>query len=169
MQTEIIESLNADGFGLHVEFLRQTDRYGHRVWLVQSGHDPELILDSVEGKPNEDWPASPPLQTLTLEMLPSGQCVALLVGMAGRSHWSASFEATQKGFVCDIACRHAAQPQWLGSQYQRLARPGFVQIYGLDSEVHTQSESVLIQPRLTNPGSATTRWKYSLNLTTSQL
>ncbi|MEQ8791856.1 MAG: hypothetical protein RIC55_36705 [Pirellulaceae bacterium] len=52
--------------------------------------------------------------------------MALLVGMAGRSHWSLSVEPRHDespdlaGFLFDAACRFGGTPQTLGSRYISL-------------------------------------------------
>ena len=108
---------------LQIEFFRQGDRYAHRISLAGDDRPVELLV-SVEGgghvdgpNPNrpdcdyadDAWPASPPFQELRIEPRSDGRQVALLVGMAGRSHWSASVEADpQLGrFTFDVACRAA--------------------------------------------------------------
>jgi hypothetical protein len=50
---------------------------------------------------------------------PDGRTFALLVGMAGASHWSASVEADpiRERIIFDVACRIKAEPKWLGSSY----------------------------------------------------
>ncbi len=48
------------------------------------------MLASLEGDSQQIWPPSPPLQDLDRHELPDGAAV-LAVGMAGTSHWSASF------------------------------------------------------------------------------
>src|SRR6185295_18531562 len=99
---------------LRVTFKRQGDRYGHLVELVTGGQATPL-LKSIEGTPDEDWPASPALKELHFENRPDGKQVALLVGMAGRSHWSLSVEldpiAEQVEF--DVACRLRDEPRRL--------------------------------------------------------
>jgi hypothetical protein len=105
------------GDKLSVVFERVTDRYQHTI--LYSG---QPLLRSVEGSASDPWPASPPLQSLSLETLPDGRRVALLVGMAGRGHWSASVEADQAGgaFAFDIACRSPALQGMLDSRYAIL-------------------------------------------------
>src|SRR5439155_1224637 len=120
MQPGAIEAYDASGSGLRVEFVWRGDRYGHMISEVGPAGVVEPLLESIEGTAADQWPASPPLQTLSVEELPGERRVALLVGMAGGSHWSASIEAVaEKGeLIFDIACRHAAAPVWLGSRYR---------------------------------------------------
>src|SRR4051812_28836034 len=116
MQSEVIETRSDGGIGLRVEFTWLGGRFGHVVsWIGRDGV-PQPLLESIEAPGAEAWPASPPLQSLTIHTLPSGNPAALLVGMAGRSHWSASVEGTAEHATLqfDIACRHSTTPAWLG-------------------------------------------------------
>src|SRR5262245_31734029 len=121
MQNELIKAV-ADGTGLRVEFFWTGDRFGHVVSLVDAAGNSEPVLESIDGRPDENWPPSPPLQSLNFQSLPDGQRAALLVGMAGGSHWSASIEPSVNGaeLVFDMACRQATPAIWLGSRYRRL-------------------------------------------------
>lgn len=100
-----------------LSFHWQEDRWGHSLSLVTSDSRRVVMLASNEGTAQQAWPPSPPLQALHFQTLPDGRQVALLVGMAGRSHWSASVEPTcpKPGLRFDFACRHPAQPGWIGS------------------------------------------------------
>ena len=102
---------------LRIEFVWSADRYGHRILTSTPGG--ECILTSREGRPDEKWPPSPPLQSLHLEDRPGGVRIAMLVGMAGRSHWSMSVETdiARSRLLFDVACRVSEQPLWLGSSY----------------------------------------------------
>jgi hypothetical protein len=131
--------LEADG--MRVVFFRRGDRYAHRVEVSKAGQGSWLpVWESLEGTPDDDWPPSPPLQHLHVEKRAEGP-VALLVGMAGRTHWSAAVEVVRESGLpivprvvrFDIAARvHALSggpggstsgdvPQWLGSAYRRLS------------------------------------------------
>ena len=106
---------------LRIEFVWSADRYRHRI--LTSAPDGDCSLTSREGRPDEKWPPSPPLQSLHLENRPGGVRIAMLVGMAGRSHWSMSVEAdAERGrLIFDVACRVSEQPLWLGSSYDSLS------------------------------------------------
>jgi hypothetical protein len=109
---------------LRARFQRRGDRYAHRVVLCD--RDNEIcLLDSVEGDHHERWPPSPPLQQISGEQLPDGRKVVLLVGMAGRSHWSLSATTTpdRKALVFEVACRAVESPERLCSQYQTPGNP----------------------------------------------
>src|SRR5436190_4759521 len=85
-----IEASHPDGLRLRAEFIWHGDRFAHIISLVNPHGDIQPLLESIEGTTADDWPSSPPLQSLSVEKLPDGRPVALLVGMAGGSHWSAS-------------------------------------------------------------------------------
>ena len=97
--------------GLRVEFSREGDRYAHAIYLLEG--DAEIcVLESVEGDAADGWPPSPPLQALEFEKWTDGGRLALLVGMAGRNHWSVSAELDpdEDQVVCDVACRLQEAP-----------------------------------------------------------
>jgi hypothetical protein len=123
-----------EGHRLRIDFFKLADRYGHRLSVVLRAEDGQETLvplaESVEGAPDDPWPPSPPLQSLTIEERDDTSKVALLVGMAGRSHWSASIaveRATPSLFcypVFELACRFTSQPTLLATTYR--AAPGIV-------------------------------------------
>ena len=105
---------------LSIEFCRATDRYAHQVFIGHGG-ERRLLLESIEGGGGEPWPPSPPLQELHVERQTDGRQVALLVGRAGRSHWSLSVEPSESRLLMDAACRISGPAEWLGSTYRGLA------------------------------------------------
>jgi hypothetical protein len=114
-------AFNAEHQALRVIFHAQADRYAHTLALVERVRDGEQITPlaySLEGSPLDAWPSSSPLQSLSVETRAAGD-VALLVGMAGRSHWSASFEtfANSTKLLIEHACRVGNEPAWLGCEY----------------------------------------------------
>lgn len=113
--------LEADG--LRVVFVRSGDRIAHRVEVHDAANRVwRTALESVEGSPDDLWPPSPPFQQLHVERRPTGPIV-FLIGMAGRSHWSAAVEATaDRGSIrFDVAARIQACPERLGSGYRAHA------------------------------------------------
>ncbi|MBI3465753.1 MAG: hypothetical protein HY000_22275 [Planctomycetes bacterium] len=131
-----------EGGGLRVVFARAGDRFSHTIgYVARSASDFRLptsdfrsptsdlhfvpLLESIEGTPDDAWPASPPLQSLHCEDRPDGKQLALLVGMAGRSHWSLSLELDPAlGTVtCDVACRLHDEPGALTSTYRIVQTP----------------------------------------------
>ncbi len=112
-----------DGWRLGLRFAWDDDRYRQTVTLTSdadAGQPKRDVLSSVEGTRTEAWPASPPLQDLNFHDTPDGLPVALAVGMAGKSHWSVSWEASQSGatLVCDVACRVKEPPGRLVSTWR---------------------------------------------------
>jgi hypothetical protein len=121
-ETETV--LEADG--LRVVFFRSGDRYAHRFDVLDAaGNTWTPNCYSLEGEPDDDWPPSPPFQQLHVEDRPTGR-VILLVGMAGRTHWSAAVEvaADRKSIAFDVAARVQAEPKDLSSEYRYLAAGG---------------------------------------------
>ncbi len=95
---------------LTVRFTRSGDRYSHAIsWQEQAAW-----LTTVEGDGLAHWPPSPAFQQAS----PGPNGSILLVGMAGRSHWSAVVEpAGERGVRFDLACRVQERPDWLGGTY----------------------------------------------------
>lgn len=106
---------------LRVEFFRSADRVAHRVLFRGVP-----IAESIEGTPDEDWPASPPFQEVHFERVQlktrrEPGDIGFLVGMAGRSHWSASVEPRGPASIAwEVACRLHGPPEWLGVRYRLL-------------------------------------------------
>lgn len=120
-QTAGLNSLDADGNGLCVEFFREGDRFAHRV-LAVAAHRPSVeLLRSIEGTPAQDWPDSPALQALNVDQLRSEGGPAALIGMSGRTHWSLSVERRQDAgpaaLLFDAACRVRKSPKSLATSY----------------------------------------------------
>lgn len=105
------------GHALRLTFYRLADRVGHRLELV-AGDDALPVLESCEGNDQQVWPPSPALQSLHVEQREQGP-LALLVGMSGTSHWSASAERAPEraALLFDIACRVKQPPERLHSSY----------------------------------------------------
>ena len=93
---------------LRLEFAKSDDRWLN-LWILVSGDNEFEIMTSVEGTPEQNWPPSPPLQDVNVHELPNGSAI-LGVGMAGKSHWSASLAGItenpeQTQFIrCEWAC-----------------------------------------------------------------
>ncbi len=164
MQNEAIESIGVNGSRLRVEFLRQTDRYGHVISLIDSLGNVLPLLESIEDAAANAWPHSPPFQSLTMHTLGDGRSAALLVGMASANHWSASIEAAaDQSLIFDIACRHAAGPAWLGSRYRIVnAAAQRLQFTADIGGVAMDREAVAIEAEPKSQQSATTRWRYTI-------
>lgn len=174
-----------EGYRLRIDFFKLTDRYGHRLSVVLPDEDGQKTLvplaESVEGTPDDPWPPSPPLQSLTIEE--RDDCsVALLVGMAGRSHWSASMTVDHPAepFACalrfELACRFTSQPTRLATTYRPLEGVVVRQAKGVglehrealiaavfDASMASQIENGLIQFRVPLENCRppfTAQWRY---------
>ena len=186
MQREILETHGTGGIRLGVVFHWQADRFGHSICLLEAGGTHLPLLESIEGLPPDDWPQSPPLQSLHCESLPDGTRVALLVGMAGKGHWSASIgpRADENRLVFDVACRASESGGQLGTSY-RLPKEVVVELATSDQlrlqvagcavgivasqEQATRCELIAanaaemrIQPVVAVTASRTRRWLYDI-------
>jgi hypothetical protein len=184
----MIESVDERGSGVRVVFYKPdwaADRYGHVIAVVEnSGQAQEKVVPQLySGETSRDgWPVSPPLQNLAIELRPEG-AVALLVGMSGQSHWSASFEAIpgNRRLIVDIACRlGSGVTDWrLGSMYLTNAacrvRSDLVEIdvesgsnrhlivrFGAETELKMSSGGFSLQAKETSQRPV--RWKYEVEL-----
>lgn len=162
--------------GFHLTLLPCGDRLAHTVGLVLPQRVVPLLA-SAEGTPDDDWPPSPPLTTVET---PSGSshAQALLLGMAGRSHWSASIRISQPDLSIEfeVACRIKEPPAWLGSSYRTMVAvemtgPGaqmkvdgqIVRIAAVGGSVHVTPDGLKIgvaPPE--GPFPQTVRWNYSI-------
>ena len=122
MLTEQIEIQTANGdVTIKLEFARGPDRWAHR-WLVATDNSELEIMSSEEGTPIQNWPSSPPLQEVSRHCL-DGTVAILGVGMAGKSHWSASYSLDgvefESAIKSDLAClqKSTASDASLGSKY----------------------------------------------------
>jgi hypothetical protein len=162
MRKEALDAVGQNGESLRVEFVWRGDRYGHVIYVADAAGQLQLLLESVEGTPEDAWPPSPPLQSLHRETLPDGRQALLLVGAAGRGHWSASVEASagSAALTFDFACRHGGDRGWLGCRYRAL--PGSSSLLSLDTTAATaawRDGSLEFSALL---GSPTTRWKFTI-------
>ena len=103
---------------VEIAFMWAGDRWTHRITTRTAG-----TWQSVEGPRAEDgdprWPASPVLVELSTLATAGGPAI-LGVGLAGRSHFSASIvpqPSTPDTLLFEIACRLQETPAWLGSSY----------------------------------------------------
>jgi hypothetical protein len=106
---------------LTIAFDRRHDRWGHTVAVAG-----QIVAESVEspedGAEDPCWPASPVL-TEVMPTEAAGRPAVVGVGLAGRSHFSASFTphpTLADGVLVEIACRVQEQPGRLGSTYRAV-------------------------------------------------
>ena len=179
------DEIALQGGGLLLRFLRVDDRYAQQLLAVDDQKCIEL-LTSIEGTPEEVWPASPPLAQIDRPPECVGVHVALLVGMSGRNHWSLSAKLDERGrrIEFDVASRMSEPPGRLASTY-RLSegvhvKEGLGQVELTVGEVRCRLEHngdgkgqhgridtrdgrvVLEPPAITGPFPATVCWQYTL-------
>lgn len=181
----VLEVVGRDGRGLRVAFIWDEDRYGHEIACLD-GRSVVVCLAAETGREQDPWPASPALQQLSFHEVEPGRRGALLVGMAGKSHWSQSVEvdADTTSLTFDVACRVQAQPQWLGSRYRTRdgvwtgPTPEGRSATGPRVELNIEPGANLHPSRIEMAGSrlviapdwrtlripATVRWKYRITL-----
>jgi len=109
------------GLRLRVAFGWNRDRFLHSIAVCSLSHE-TVMLRTREGDELDAWPPSPPLQQLSAVHLPNGNRGLLLIGMAGRTHWSLSVtpDVSPRGLLFDVACRSNLLPVRLGSSYRLL-------------------------------------------------
>ena len=96
-------------------------------------------MNSIEGGSSDPWPPSPPFQELSIEDRGNSENVALLVGMAGKCHWSAAIFANDLGLEFDLACRTNGASENLKSSYKLVES---LQCSSIDNEFQFESDSV---------------------------
>jgi hypothetical protein len=163
-----LDATDPRGRTLRIEFVRSDDRFGHFISVVDPAGHARAVLESVEGTARDQWPASPPLQNLSVEQLAPDRRVALLVGMAGRSHWSASIEAVpgEAAFVFDVACRTSGNHAELGSLYRASEQDGgrCVVLAEQECSVNAAGQRQIAIVPAGDRGPGTIRWKYRIEL-----
>jgi hypothetical protein len=186
MPGEMLETIAVAGIRLRIEFSWHVDRYRHVVSLIDPGGNRIPLLESIEGSPADDWPTSPPLQNLHCESQPDGSRVALLVGMAGPGHWSASIgpHSNENRLVFDLACRASRFAGRLGTSYRltdgvrvESAAADFIRLQASGNTVDMaaslegatrcelfvlDSTELRIQPAEISAGNLTRRWLYEM-------
>jgi len=170
----VTNALLSAGDRLQLRFARRGDRWEHAIDFRVAGRT-VWQLNSDEGTADDAWPSSPPFQSLEMHAQPDGRTIALLVGMAGASHWSASIETDPAGerIVFDVACRVKIEPNWLGSSYvlsDPAGRPRIEAIAlestadGSQPTIATTGERIVV--RVTDLAGSlprTVRWKYAIS------
>jgi hypothetical protein len=167
MTDSVLQAVAACGRALRVGFVWRGDRFAQVIAARQPGGDWRPVLESVEGSAAEGWPPSPPLQSLSIEQLGGQRKAALLVGMAGRSHWSASIEAVagDARLIVDLACRHGGSPGWLGSRYRWLIGREdrlLLAITAPEALLGSDGDDVTITPAPQALSLPTARWRFEI-------
>ena len=100
-----------------VVFTWHGDRWRHVIDI--DGRPFASSLEHTDDGRDREWPASPPLVEVSRAETPGGPAV-LAVGLAGRSHYSASIAphpTSPDSVLFEIACRIKEPAAWLGSTY----------------------------------------------------
>jgi hypothetical protein len=125
-----IQLVDQTGCGFRVDFTWRLDRFCNRIIGILR-YRPIALLASVEGIPDQTWPPSPPMQQVCNEIV-NGTPAALAIGMAGSSHWSASFhlvDPQRPQLRVEVACLTQEVSGELSS------------LYRLGPEIHTAARS----------------------------
>ncbi|WP_168566407.1 hypothetical protein [Crateriforma spongiae] len=146
-----------------VHFHWQMDRFCHDVAF---GDHP--LLKSVEGTGEDVWPASAPLQQISVESI-GDRCVALGVGASGTSHFSVSVEP--ESFTdndCTIrfewACRSKAPSTDPRSTYQWPAEHRSLIDIAPESSTRPDTDGASICLRPTSESGPTYVWAYRVTV-----
>ena len=186
MQYEVIDAVGANGVRLRLEFVWRNDRFVQEISIIRTSGFALPVLQSIEGSPHADWPPSPPFQSVSITELTDGRAAALLVGMAGGSHWSASIETLKDEATLrfDVACRIHGLSRGLGNRYSCHTDDTRVYVAADESyaEIRGKDASVIIVPdrslsklsgevagqigivpiEETKPNTRTVRWKFDV-------
>jgi len=157
---------------LEAVFHQIGDRFTHQV-ILHDGAQTHTLFTALEGSADETWPPSPPLQQLSIETRGASQ-VALLVGMAGKSHFSASVESVpgECRLEFDVAARVQTDPLQIGSTYvaPNLDTTPSCELLAPDTnsqviwEKRGENRVVLVKPVLTKTAPLTLRWRYRIQV-----
>ncbi len=167
----VLRAVGAGGWCLEARFEFVQGRFQHVISAInESDNVVASWVDEFESA-DEDWPASPPIQQLSLESI-QDKLTLLGVGQAGKSHWSISVETSDGDsplILFDIACRTKQQPLWLGSTYRATAESSvcFNVVADDRSKVEMQATRTVINCELpdANKLPKTFRWTYRVLLT----
>lgn len=162
--------------------------FRHRVRLLGTDGLTLAEWDAVLLSASQDWPASPPVQEVSIERIHGRDCL-LGVGRAGQAHWSLSVETlpiervdaseaadswdepmvtspfpSGRGLRFDVACRCPQQPTWLGSTYQTDAERRIrLETTASSRGVWCGTRMLRIEPvGLPEHWPGTVRWQYDL-------
>ena len=168
-----IEALDDDHRGLRIRFHWTGDRYAHTIEIVQEADQPSLppLLNSCESDASVEWPASPPVQQISVEHIETN-FVALTVGSAGACHWSISMLGYHNGdgplLEFDVAARSSRPWDHLGSRYSiGPASAGLAaEIFPGDAVPETVVEQTagFWEIRPAQLDASTVRWAYQIRL-----
>lgn len=113
---------------LQLQWHREVDRFLHTILGGHEGATEAWLVSDPGADGDTGWPSDPPLQHVEH---PTAS-LALAVGMAGKNHWSVSWEQDQDRMVFDVACR-VHEPAPLGAVYRALLPEVEWKIKGADA------------------------------------
>ncbi|MCC9602702.1 hypothetical protein LOC67_19295 [Stieleria sp. JC731] len=154
-QVQPVQLVHPDG-KRRVDFTWNGDRFIHQLVCGDS------VVESFEEAEELPWPASPPLQQLSVEVI-NDQEVALGVGCAGTSHWSLSVQPIENGFHFEWACRTKVSPERLLSTYQirGTSEPAW-NLEPVGSSTRTDGNGVTeLKPTASLSEAGTFQWAYT--------
>ena len=149
---------------ISVEFTWNNDRWHHCFRIDQKNclHSVEkdgITQSNVERTAphgiSDTWPASPVITEVTpTEAM--GRQALVAIGLAGRSHFSASLTASETdedSILIEVACRAQEAPKWLGSTYYRYGKS-------------PPDDLIVIQPKAIDPFErpVTILWSYRVSV-----
>lgn len=171
-------AVDANGNGIELCFEWTSDRYSHAIYEVRSGIRGEVLCRSVESDSLQLWPASPPIQQLSIEAI-EDRPTALGVGATGSGHWSISVQAAEQGgklgLLFDVALRPKDTVEECGSTYGPNASGLTIEPANTiaSTVVNVEQQTIRIQvmqgeeSRTTNSRThaKTLRWAYFVTIT----
>lgn len=148
--------------GYELVFAWSGDRFEHTVssGAASSPTAPRIALDST---------THPDFETPVYQEVHQQGDLVFASGMSGDRHWSASIEATEDGFLFDVACRYKKPASAIGSAYKRSGTPA-LHVIGKpidDSrppQLTTVETTISIESRPTRSGDTPTtcRFRYAI-------
>jgi len=172
----VLQVPSADGTSLRCTFIKSGQRFVHTMDCIFDGNAVPQV-SSVDGIVDDPWPPSPPWQELHVHEQPERSPALMLVGRAGKSHWSMTVTVApeQIAFVFDVACRIREMPAFLGSTYRaqwseqsgpaaQIEAIATGQAQTPPAHVDTVGEQIVVQAPCTVELPATVRWKYRIAL-----
>lgn len=146
--------------GFELAFVWKGDRFEHTI-CQRATSSPTAAQSTLTSKEHADF-ETPVYQ----EVHQQGDLV-FASGMSGDRHWSASVEASEDGFVFDVACRCKTTAPAIGSAYKRAGNPG-VHVIGkaiedaAPPELCTVKATIAIESRPVGEPPATYRFRYAI-------
>ena len=170
-QRHVLESAVQTGRRLRCAFDQYGDRYSHQIELID-GDQSTLVLRSVEDDSTSNSPASGPLQELHVHQQTEGSHALMLVGKAGKNHWSlcVTADAPTNAIIFDAACRVREPVPFLGAVYDKKVASSAICVEVIDivdgqpATIHNEHDRLIIKATCESKPPATIRWMYHISL-----